>query len=816
MAEERTLKEYSIPSSDEPCTIIVYPTVQGSNFKIKPALLILVQQNQFSGSPSEDPNLHISTFWRLSVTCKDDQETVRLHLFPFSLKDKASNWFNSLKPGSITSWDQLRREFLCRFFPPSKTAQLRGKLYQFTQKNDESLFDVWERFKKILRRCPHHGLEKWLIIHTFYNGLTSSTKLTVDAAVGGALMNKDFTTAYALIKNMALNLFQWTEEKATIDPSPSKKEAGMDETSSIDYLSTKVNALSQRLDRMSTPTFSPPCETCGLSSHSNTDCNLSSVEQLNFVQNGQRVVQKSHIELLMENYFLKQSEQLQELKDQTRLLNNSLATLTTKIDSISSHNKISETQLSQVVRKVNHPNKMNAVTLRSGKPLEDPIRRTETDNSEKEIREPPSRETRAEREEPRVEENTPPPFKPKIPFPQRFAKSKLDEQFKKFIEMMNKIYIDVPFTEVLTQMPTYAKFLKEILSKKRKIEESETVNLTEECSAIIQNKLPPKLKDPGSFSIPCVIGSEVVKKAMCDLGASVSLMPLSLYERLGIGELKSTRMTLQLADRSVKYPAGIIEDVPVKVGEVYIPADFVVTEMEEDNQVPILLGRPFLATAGAIIDVKKGKLAFNVGKETVEFELAKLMKGPSIKDSCCMIDRIDHCVKECSLASTAHDGLEVCLVNNAGTKLEGEAKAYEELLDRTLPMKGLSVEELVKEEPTLLPKEAPKVELKTLPSNLRYEFLGPNSTYPVIVNASLDEVETEKLLYVLKKYPKAIGYTIDDIKGINPSLCMHRILLEEDYKPSIEHQRRLNPNMKEVEKKGSLKTPRCRCYLSNF
>ncbi|XP_039684977.1 uncharacterized protein [Medicago truncatula] len=548
-------------------------------------------------------------------------------------------------------------------------------------------------------------------------------------------MNKDFTTAYALIEDMALNLFQWTEEKAIINPSPSKKEAGMDETSSFDYLSTR----------------------------------------------------------------------LQELKDQTRLLSNSLATLTTKIDSISSHNKTSETQLSQVVHKVDHPNKMNDVTLRSGKPLEDPIRRTKSNDSEKEICEPPSRETRAKGEEPRVKENTPPPFKPKIPFPQRFSKSKLDEQFKKFIEMMNKIYIDVPFTEVLTPMPTYAKFLKEILSKKRKIEEGETVNLTEECSAIIQNKLPPKLKDPGSFSIPCVIGSEVVKKAMCDLGASVSLMPLSLYERLGIGELKSTRMTLQLSDRSVKYPDGIIEDVPVKVGEVYIPADFVVMEMEEDNQVPILLGRPFLATAGAIIDVKKGKLAFNVGKETVEVELAKLMKSPSIKDSCCMIDIINHCMKECSLALTTHDGLEVSLVNNAGTKLEGEAEAYEELLNRIPPMEGLSVEELVKEEPALLPKEAPKVELKPLPSNLRYEFLGPNSTYPVIVNASLDEVETEKLLYVLKKYPKAIGYTIDDIKGINPSLCMHRILLEEDYKPSIEHQRRLNPNMKEVVKKEVLK-----------
>ena len=121
------------------------------------------------------------------------------------------------------------------------------------------------------------------------------------------------------------------------------------------------------------------------------------------------------------------------------------------------------------------------------------------------------------------------------------------------------------------------------------------------------------------------------------------------------------------------------------------------------------------------------------------------------------------------------------------------------------PIEGLGVEELVEGEIVPLPKEAPKVELKQLPPYLRYEFLGPNSTYPIIVNASLNEGETEKLLNILKKYPKVIGYTIEDIKGINPSLCMHKILLEEDYKPSIEHQRRLNPNMKEVVKKEVLK-----------
>src|SRR4030067_3674096 len=114
-------------------------------------------------------------------------------------------------------------------------------------------------------------------------------------------------------------------------------------------------------------------------------------------------------------------------------------------------------------------------------------------------------------------------------------------------------------------------------------------------------------------------------------------------------------MTLQLADRSVKYPAGIIEDIPVIVRGIYIPADFVVMEMEEDRQVPILLGRPFLATAGAIIDVKRGKLAFNVGEEKVEFEFTKLMKSPSTQGSCCMLNVHDHSVEECLLASPAHD-----------------------------------------------------------------------------------------------------------------------------------------------------------------
>jgi len=134
MAEEHTLEEYATPSTEGSHAIIVYPTVEGNNFEIKPALIYLVQQNQFFRSPTEDPNLHFSTFLRLSGTLKANQEAVRLHLFPFSLGDKDSAWFHSLEVGYITSWDQMRQAFLARFFPHSKIVQLRNQITRFTQR----------------------------------------------------------------------------------------------------------------------------------------------------------------------------------------------------------------------------------------------------------------------------------------------------------------------------------------------------------------------------------------------------------------------------------------------------------------------------------------------------------------------------------------------------------------------------------------------------------------------------------------------------------------------------------------------------------
>ena len=337
-------------------------------------------------------------------------------------------------------------------------------------------------------------------------------------------------------------------------------------------------------------------------------------------------------------------------------MNDSLAKLTSKVDSIATHNKMLETQISLVAQQVavssqttgvfpgqtktNPKAHINAITLGSGKQLEDPVVKAKNKEGEIESGKPLSEKDIGEK--PVVS----PHHNPRIPFPLRLAKLNLEAQFNKFVDMLKKICINIPFVEALSQMPLYAKFLKDIFSKKIKIEHNETIALSRESSAVIK-KLPPKLRGLGSFAIPCVIESETIDKAMCDLGARVNLFPLSLYKRMGIGELKPTEMTLKLANRSTIRPVGFVDDIPAKIEGIYIPTDFMVVDIEEDPDVPILLGRPFLSTAGAIIDVKNGRIVFQVSDEMVRFEMENVMKGPALY-SCCMIDV--HSVKECFLA----------------------------------------------------------------------------------------------------------------------------------------------------------------------
>ncbi|KAM2039446.1 hypothetical protein ACFX1T_012884 [Malus domestica] len=300
---------------------------------------------------------------------------------------------------------------------------------------------------------------------------------------------------------------------------------------------------------------------------------------------------------------------------------------------------------------------------------------------------------------------------------------------------------------------------------------------------------------------------------------------------MNLGGLKNDGVIIQLADRSNAYPKGVLEDVLVQVNHLVFPADFYVLEMEDSNhssQLPISLGRPFMKTARTRIDVFKGTLTMEFNGEVIDFNIYDAMRYPHDGHSCFSIDVIDSWAQE-FLNDLNEDALEKTLTQSIGLKNEGLALRHahgnnkehlavpiqEELVEMVATLKSnprhidkspnlisipISTNKLL---PSVI--QPPSLELKPLPSHLKYVFLGEQETLPVIISSSLTVQEEDKLVRMLREYRTAIGWTLADIKGISPTTCMHRILLEEEAKPSREAQRRLNPPMMDVVKKEIIK-----------
>ena len=213
-------------------------------------------------------------------------------------------------------------------------------------------------------------------------------------------------------------------------------------------------------------------------------------------------------------------------------------------------------------------------------------------------------------------------------FPQALRGKKKASQQAGILEVLRQVKVNIPLLDIIKQVPAYAKFLKDLCTIKKGLGIEKKAFLTEKVSAIIQSKYPVKYKDPGSPTISVNIGGNCIEKSLLDLGASVNLMPYSVYKQLGLGELKPTNITLSLADRSVKIPKGIVEDVLVKIDKFYYLVDFVVLDTEpiasEPNHVPIILGRPFLATANAIINCRNGVMQLTFGNMTLELNIFHL------------------------------------------------------------------------------------------------------------------------------------------------------------------------------------------------
>ncbi|CAN6559826.1 unnamed protein product [Malus baccata var. baccata] len=522
MADNRTLRELATPNTDQQPLCITYPNDEGG-CELKSGMIHYLPK--FHGFSTEDANKHLMEF---HVVCSGmrpanvDEEQVKLRAFPFTLEAKAKEWLYNLPPGSMNTWNQVKQAFLEQYFPATKAASIRKDICAIRQQHGEPFGDYYERFTHLVASCPNHQISEHLLIQYFYEGLCGTDRIMLDAASGGAFMDKTPINAKALLKNIAGN----TRQFGGRDELPFKK------------VNEKTDKAIENLER-----------------------------------------QMSQLASLMG-----QQHQPGRLPSQT----------------------------------VTNPNaeQLNAMTLRSGKEVFEQPRMQQGELQTKNL-EQDEASTKIE----------------------KFMKSKKEQTDKEILDTFRKVQVNLPLLDAIKQVPKYAKFLKELCTNKRRFNDQETVALSEEASAVLQRKLPPKLKDAGSFTIPCVIGGKEFGRALCDLGASINLMPYSVYESLNLGELKETKVIIQLADRSNRYPKGLLEDVLVQVNELIFPADFFVLEMEHDpmpTALPLILGRPFLRTARTKIDVYDGTLTMEIDGEIVKFRIFDamrivLMKAPKLE-----------------------------------------------------------------------------------------------------------------------------------------------------------------------------------------
>ncbi|GJS53073.1 reverse transcriptase domain-containing protein [Tanacetum coccineum] len=743
--------------------------IQATDFGLHHHMIQQVQNTcQFHGLPGDDANRYIDNFLEITQHMKKNGvsgDAIRLSLFPYSLTHHAIAWYDRLPRNSIHSFDDIMRKFLSKYFPPSMVTKLRNKIMKFEQKLHESLFEAWERYKLSIDWCPNHNMLLVTQIDKFYNALTLSHRDTINAAAGGTFMQKTPKECYKLIENMTAYHNQW-------DTSATHDEKSRNISSTTITESPKV------------------------------------VRQLE----------------MMNKNFLHMMRQIQSVKFGVIPTNYKVTVICLAIARIVTSD---------------HPVSINrdvkAITTRSGVSYDGPSIPLTPSLLPKEV----ERETEAAKDkvqttslestahvqplvvqipisEPEVAPKPNP--KPSIPYPSRLNDQKLREkannQMLKFLQIFQRLHFDISFADALLHMPKFASTFKSLLSNKEKLFELANTLLNENCSAVLLKQLPEKLGDPGKFLIPCDFPELDECLALADLGASINLMPLSVWKKLSLPELTPTRMTLELADRSVAHPKGVAEDVFVKVGKFYFPADFVVVDYDVDPRVPLILGRPFLRTARALIDVHGEELTLRVNDEAITFkvghtsrysrnyydetvhqvnvidvaceEYAQEVLGFSDSSTSGNPTPSDPIIASSSPSFTPFEGGDFILeeietflrtpeelsnLDDDYYDTEGDIRYLEKLLneDPSPNLPPMKNDDLKKVDVTLTKpsiKEPTKLELKDLASHLEYAFLEGTDKLSVIISKELKEEEKDAPLKFLNLHKRAIAWKISDIKGI--------------------------------------------------
>nr|KYP72467.1 hypothetical protein KK1_005056 [Cajanus cajan] len=551
---------------------MVRPAMNEKIAEMKPALLQLISSHQFAGLDHEDPHTHLYTFYELCSSVGisgDDEEAL------------------------FMSWRDVETKFLARFFPPSKNTEAKAAIVTFVQGVDEPLCEAWERYKALLRKCPNHGFDIEMQVQTFCNGLQPQTKMILDASFGGSVLFKTADEAITIIESMAS-----TDLRSQHGRGQAQRR-GVLELSTQDALLAQHKLLTQQIESLNQQMAKLPQQLQAM--HANP-CQTQQVMRLH-------PPQQQHPPLYERTTKLEDTlQQFMQLSLQNQKNTDaSIKNLEVQVGQLAKQLADQKSGSFSANTQTNSKEHCKVVATRSGKTFgesnpSDKEKKVMKDNSEAEDKDESvveevenkrvSGEIEKKKKKIEKEVGKAPPTK-NLPYPHAPSRKDKERQFARFLDIFKRLQINIPFSEALEQMPTYAKFMKELLSKKRRFIEEETIELEAGCSAIIQKSLPQKYKDPGSFTIPVTIGTLPVGKALLDLGASINLMPLSMMRRIGDLEARPTRMTLQLANRSIKYPHGVVEDVLVKVDNFMFPVDFVVMDMEEDIEVPLILGRPF-------------------------------------------------------------------------------------------------------------------------------------------------------------------------------------------------------------------------------
>ncbi|GAU21677.1 hypothetical protein TSUD_242490 [Trifolium subterraneum] len=769
------------------------------NPEMKTGLLQLLYANPFAGLPHEDPYNHLVKFYEIAGslgTTAAEEEAVFMRMFPHSLIGQAKDWYLDQPTPVMTNWNVLEEKFLERFFPHHKFMEAKTSIAVFSQGANETLNEAWERYKSMLRKCPNHGFDELTQIHIFRNGLLQQIKLLLDATAGGSLLSLSAADATAIIEKMSLS-----DRQGDYNRNPVHKKAGILELDTSDavlaqnkLLTNTVDQLSKQMARMISLQEETGkakqvafCELC-TGDHATRHCPPTK-EEVNFMGNQPRQNQyqnnagyqrnnnanygqgwrqdagssnrqrqyesfnqppptnnqNSNLEETMKKFMEQQHKFQQDVQIYQRGNDAVLRNLETQIGQIARQVASNNSQPGSFAANTepNPKEQCKSIMTRSGKEIGVRIGdnlRTERavvdarEQEEEKTEESGEKEdsTRKLKDKNNMQKN---PTTQHLPYPPVPTKKDKERQYARFLDIFKRLQISLPFSEALEQMPTYAKFMKEILTKKRSINEEETIQLDASCSAIIQRTLPTKEKDPGRVTLPVTI--------------------------------------------------GIAEDVLVKVDKFMFPIDFVVMDIEEDDDVPLILGRSFMKTARMMIDIDDGVMKVRVQDEEVSFDLWEAMKHPKEKSVCCKLDATEEAILDVRIQMDNRSTLEQALTeafNELDPEKENEIEEFLKKLDEfeEVPLLETKIEELKINSNEPKPEEV-NLELKTLPSHLKYAFLEENDKKPVIISNSLSTQEERKLVDVLKANKEAIGWVLSDLKGISPSYCMHNIMMEEDY-----------------------------------